>query len=75
MSRFEKKENEKADGRSSQSRVFLHATDQSALKAVDMKDLEKFAHDGEAKSGGGGTRTEVYQTPSDKPGAAIKETH
>ena len=30
--------------------VFLHATDQSALKKVDMEDLKRFAAEGEASS-------------------------
>ncbi|MCJ1350224.1 MAG: hypothetical protein MMC33_000205 [Icmadophila ericetorum] len=56
-------------------KVFLHATDESALKSLDMKDLEKFAHEGEVGSGYAGQRTETAKTPSDKPGAAVRETH
>ncbi len=49
-------------------KVFLHATDESALKKVAMEDLKKFAAPGEASSAE--TKPVV---PSSKPGAAVKE--
>ena len=49
-------------------RVFLHATDESALSSVGMEDLKKFAAEGEA-----GNSSTTAQTPSSKPGAVIKE--
>ena len=55
-------------------RVFLHATDQSALEHVDYNDLKKFAAEGEASMGGGGLSTAVPVEPGKKGGFA-KETH
>ncbi len=52
------------------ARVFLHATDESALKMVGMDDLRKFAAEGEA-----GNSETLAQSPSTRPGATIKETH
>ena len=36
---------------SSPHRVFLHATDESALKTVEFSDLKKFAAEGENQTG------------------------
>ena len=60
-------------------KVFLHATDQSAISnGISMDDLQKFAAEGEAMEGGPpfGTRTAVPITP-DKDGkrGIAKETH
>ena len=56
-------------------RVFLHATDQSALEnGVSMDTLKKFAAEPEAKSGGGSLGSETPVTPGVKGGLA-KETH
>jgi uncharacterized protein len=49
-------------------KVFLHATDQSALDKVPMEDLKKFAAQGEASS----PETRPAE-PSSRPGAAIRE--
>lgn len=50
--------------------MFLHATDESALKTVAMEDLKKFAAEGEAANA-----STTAQTPSGKPGAMVRETH
>ena len=49
-------------------KVFLHATDESALSKIPMEDLKKFAAPGEAPT----TETNPVE-PSSRPGAAIKE--
>jgi uncharacterized protein len=49
-------------------KVFLHATDQSALEKVPMDDLKKFAAQGEASNA-----EKIPATPSSRPSAAIKE--
>ncbi|MCJ1361752.1 hypothetical protein MMC16_000852 [Acarospora aff. strigata] len=51
-------------------KVFLHATDESALKTVSMEELKKFAAEGEA-----GNSSTTPQSPSQRPGATVKETH
>ena len=51
-------------------RVFLHATDESALKTVAMEDLKRFAAEGEAANA-----SSTAQTPSGKQGAMVRETH
>lgn len=51
-------------------RVFLHATDESALKTVAMADLKKFAAEGEAANA-----STTAQTPSGRQGALARETH
>lgn len=56
-------------------RVFLHATDQSALSnGVSMELLEKFAAGPEVPGGGAALEKNVAVDPSDKAGFA-KETH
>ena len=56
-------------------KVFLHATDQSALKnGVSLADLNKFAHEPEAAGGGGSLEQKVPITPGVTGGLA-KETH
>ena len=44
-------------------RVFLHATDKSALDSVSMADLKKFAAEGETQGGGGALDKAVTMTP------------
>ena len=56
-------------------KVFLHATDQSALdNGVSMADLQKFAAEPEAAGGGGSLERKVPQDPNASGGLA-KETH
>lgn len=56
-------------------RVFLHATDQSALEnGVSMDTLKKFAAEPEAQGGGGSLENRIPVTPGAKGGLA-KETH
>lgn len=56
-------------------KVFLHATDASALEnGIDLKDLKKFAAEPEAKGGGGSLEGNVAHTPGVAGGIA-KETH
>ena len=56
-------------------RVFLHATDQSALdNGVSMETLKKFAAEGEAQGGGGSLEKNTPVTPGVTGGLA-KETH
>ena len=56
-------------------RVFLHATDESALSnGITMEQLKKYAAEPEAKSGGGSLENETPITPGQKGGIA-KETH
>ncbi|KAI9837115.1 MAG: hypothetical protein M1819_000766 [Sarea resinae] len=50
--------------------VFLHATHEKALEKLQMSDLKKFAAEGEAANS-----STTAQSPSSKPGAAVKETH
>ncbi|KAI9817203.1 MAG: hypothetical protein M1827_001316 [Pycnora praestabilis] len=56
-------------------RVFLHATHEAALNSVDMKDLKKFAAEGEAQNNGSvsATRTAVAQNPGTSSDSPIKE--
>ena len=56
-------------------RVFLHATDESALQnGITMDALKKFAAEGEAQGGGG--KLEKNEPVSPKtPGGIAKETH
>ena len=49
-------------------KVFLHATDQSALEKLPMEDLKKFAAEGEAT-----TVEKSPVEPGSRPSAAIKE--
>ena len=56
-------------------RVYLHATDQSALNnGVTMDSLKKYAAEGEAQGGGGNLENAAPVTPGTKGGLA-KETH
>ncbi|KAL8795835.1 MAG: hypothetical protein Q9195_001715 [Heterodermia aff. obscurata] len=56
-------------------KVFLHATDQSALNnGVSMETLKKFAAEAEAQGGGGSLEGKVPVTPGVTGGLA-KETH
>ena len=48
--------------------VFLHATEESALNGVNLKDLKEFAAEGEASNSG--TRP---IDPSGRPSAGIRE--
>ncbi|MCJ1239955.1 hypothetical protein MMC14_007954 [Varicellaria rhodocarpa] len=54
-------------------KVFLHATDQSALNAISMSDLKKYAAEGEAQNGGGSLLSNTPKTPGVSPG--VRETH
>lgn len=57
------------------NRVFLHATDESALSnGVTMDILKKFAADGEAQGGGASLEKKTPITPGVTGGIA-KETH
>ena len=57
-------------------RVFLHATDQSALaNGITMDALKKFAAEPEARGGGGSLEGEFPISPSDKQGSIVRETH
>lgn len=57
------------------NRVFLHATEDSALSnGVTMDQLKKYAAEGEAQSGGGSLENSTPVTPGTKGGIA-KETH
>lgn len=52
-------------------RVYLHATDQSALSnGITMESLKKFAAEQEAQSGGGGLENAQAVTPGTKGGMA-----
>lgn len=56
-------------------RVFLHATDQSALEnGISMDTLKKYAAEPEAQNGGGSLGNQTPVTPGVKGGLA-KETH
>lgn len=56
-------------------RVFLHATDQSALSnGVSMELLKKFSAEPEVSGGGAASEKKVAVDPSVKGGLA-KETH
>ncbi|KAA6415488.1 MAG: hypothetical protein FRX48_00203 [Lasallia pustulata] len=56
-------------------KVFLHATDESALSnGIGMDDLKKFAAEGEI-AGERGKSAGAPVTPSDKAGGAVRETH
>ena len=62
----------RADG---SCRVFLHATDQSALQnGVTMEALKKYAAEPEAAGGGGSLEGKAPVTPGVAGGIA-KETH
>ena len=54
-------------------RVFLHATHESALNAISMADLKKYAAEGEAQNGGGSLLSNAPLTPG--VSAGVKETH
>ncbi|MCJ1479603.1 hypothetical protein MMC13_008289 [Lambiella insularis] len=54
-------------------KVFLHATDESALGIVSLDDLKKFAAEGETNNGGAGTVAPI--TPSTDGKGAVRETH
>ena len=57
-------------------RVFLHATDESALtNGITMDALKKFAAEPEARGGGGSLEGEFPISPTDKAGSMVKETH
>ena len=56
-------------------KVFLHATHESALQSIGLEDLQKFAAEGEAGSGGGATRNPVTQTASADGRGSVRETH
>ncbi|KAL8694605.1 MAG: hypothetical protein Q9218_000787 [Villophora microphyllina] len=57
------------------NRVYLHATDQSALNnGITMENLKKFAAEPEAAGGGGSLEQKAPITPGTKGGIA-KETH
>jgi hypothetical protein len=52
-------------------RVYLHATDQSALSnGITMEHLKKFAAEQEAQSGGGSLENAQPMTPGTKGGIA-----
>lgn len=51
-------------------KVFIHATHESALKSIDMKDLRRFAADGEAPNQL--NRQETHVNP-EKGGGPVKE--
>ena len=56
-------------------KVFLHATDRSAVEnGVELKDLKRFAAEGEALGGGGSLEGNVARSP-DVAGGLAKETH
>ncbi|KAG8533793.1 uncharacterized protein KY384_001534 [Bacidia gigantensis] len=56
-------------------KVFLHATDQSALdNGITMADLKKFAAEGENQSGGAALENKTPITPG-VTGALARETH
>ena len=56
-------------------RVFLHATDESALNnGITMDQLKKYAAEGEAQGGGGSLENAHPVTPGQKGGIA-RETH
>lgn len=56
-------------------RVYLHATDLSALNnGVTMDSLKKYAAEAEAQGGGGNLENAAPVTPSQKGGLAT-ETH
>ncbi|MCJ1248712.1 hypothetical protein MMC30_005931 [Trapelia coarctata] len=56
-------------------KVFLHATDQSALDRVSLADLKKFAAEGEAGGVGGRTPGRVVPEEPEKRGGLARETH
>ena len=59
-----------------ESRVFLHATDESALaNGITMDALSKFAAEPEARGGGGSLEGEFPISPSNKAGSMVRETH
>lgn len=54
-----------------EARVYLHATDQSALgNGITMENLKKFAAEQEAQSGGGSLENAQPVTPGVKGGIA-----
>lgn len=55
-------------GKEAVPKVFLHATDQSALNKIDYKDLKEFA--AEPETSNSSTRP---VDPSNAPGSSIKE--
>lgn len=56
-------------------KVFLHATDETALEnGISMADLKKYAAEPEAQGGGGSLEQKVPVTPGVTGGIA-KETH
>jgi hypothetical protein len=57
-------------GESAVPKVFLHASDKSALDSISYNDLKRFAADGEAPNQL--NRQEVHINP-EKPGGGVKE--
>ena len=56
-------------------RVFLHATDESALSnGITMDALKKYAAEGEAAGGGGSMERKVPVNPN-ASGSIARETH
>ena len=57
-------------------KVYLHATDRSAVEngVVELKDLKRFAAEGEALGGGGSLEGNVARSP-DVAGGLARETH
>jgi len=56
-------------------KVFLHATDQSALEKVDMETLRKFAAEGEAGGVGGRTPGGSAHEDPERGGGLSRETN
>lgn len=56
-------------------KVFLHATDQSALEKVEMATLRKFAAEGEAAGVGGRTPGGKVAEDPERGGGLSRETH
>lgn len=58
-----------------EDRVYLHATDESALKnGITMDALKKYAAEGEAQGGGGRLEKKEPLDPA-TPGGIARETH
>lgn len=57
-------------------KVFLHATDASALdNGISLADLKKYAAPGEAAGGGGSLEKNVPLEPKGAKGSVVRETH